>query len=74
MRNTMNGWWLHLLLGRIKVEDQVPVRFQRMDQRASSTLLASLPDAVRREIAASESCNGCHPVQAVHHLSTWRWC
>ena len=50
-----NEWLVASPLARLrmKVEDQVPVRFQRMDQRASSTLLASLPDAVRREIVAS---------------------
>ena len=38
---------------RIKVEEQVSPRFQRLDQRASSALLAALPDPVRRDIVAS---------------------
>ena len=36
-----------------KVEEQVSPRFQRLDQRASSTLLAALPEPVRKDIVAS---------------------
>ena len=50
-----NEWLLATPLGRlrIKVEEQVSPRFQRLDQRASSTLLAALPEPVRKDIVAS---------------------
>ena len=50
-----NEWLLATPLARlrIKVEEQVSPRFQRLDQRASSTLLAALPEPVRRDIVAS---------------------
>ena len=50
-----NVWLLATPLGRlrIKVEEQVSPRFQRLDQRASSTLLAALPEPVRKDIVAS---------------------
>ena len=49
-----NEWLLASPLARlrIRVEEQVSPRFQRLDQSASSTLLAALPDPVRRDIVA----------------------
>ena len=67
-----NEWLLASPLARlrVRVEEQVSPRFQRLDQRASSTLLAALPDPVRRD-GESESGYPGHPVQALHHLPAW---